>query len=235
MAKKRETEVDLVEFTRARITLALIGDSPLILNRLSQKAKRELLFPAGRMTAAERATRLKHQPIEEYRAAAHVLADEAAPTLLALPASAFKKAMGTAALDMPGARKAQIGRLAYVEGEYVPVYGRPQLKMDPVRSADIARTPDIRTRVALRRWAATVTIAFAVPALRERALVNLLAAAGMTAGVGDGRVEKGTFSFGRWRLCNPDDPEFLDITTNEGRKVQQEALDNPEPYDEETE
>ena len=94
-----------------------------------------------------------------------------------------------AALDLPGARKAQIGRLVQVkEGTYrdlIPIYGEPQLLMSVTRSADMNRTPDIRSRCIIPNWAAQITISFVLPTLRETAVVNLLAAAGITAGVGD--------------------------------------------------
>lgn len=177
----------------------------------------------------EKATTLKHSPVDEYRDSPHRVEDEGA--LLAMPAVAFKKAMGTAALDLPGVKKAQIGRLVYVKDEYIPIYGIPKLFMAPVRSADINHTPDIRTRAICPRWACKIKVTFARPLIREQSISRLLAAAGITVGVGDGRVEKGTFSFGTWKVVPANDPEWLDIVKNEGKKPQLEALKNPMCYD----
>ena len=181
----------------------------------------------------ERATTLKHQPLEEYRASAY-RAPENAPTHLAMLATAFKGAMKTAALDLPGARKAQIGRLVYVEGDYVPIYGVPQLFMAIVRSADMNKTPDVRTRAIIPRWACRLTITYVQPLMRAQAVSNLLAASGFTAGVGDGRPEKGAMNYGQFKIVDEDHPEFLDIINTGGRSAQQVAMQAPSCYDDET-
>lgn len=41
--------------------------------------------------------------------------------------TSFKGAIRSAALDMPGAKKAQIGRLTYIAGDFVGIYGVPKL------------------------------------------------------------------------------------------------------------
>src|SRR5580765_1634842 len=191
-----QDESEIIEVTRGQFDCCILGTSPLILNRMSEKAKRELLMPKGRKNAIEKATTLKHEPVAEYRASAYRLHDEDAPTLLAILSTAFKRAIGTAALDMPGAKKAQIGRLTYIEGEYVGIFGVPKLFMSIVRSADMNKTPDVRTRAIVPQWACRVGITYVEPLIRPQAVANLLAAAGLTVGVGDWRSEKGAGSYG---------------------------------------
>ena len=186
----------------------------------------------GRKNATERATTLKHIPIDEYRASAYTLKD--GPTLLALMSTAFKGALRSAALDMPGAKKAQIGRLTYIEGDYVGIYGVPKLFMAIVRSADMNKTPDVRTRAIVPAWACALRVTFVQPLIRAQAVVNLLAAAGITIGVGDGRPEKGAMSYGQFRITTKDDDEFKRILKEGGRKAQQAGLDAPVCYDDET-
>lgn len=89
------------EIKTKRIEVALIGDSPLILNRMSLKARRELVLPRGPKNAAQKQAELKHDPMAEFRASPYTLAGDEAPTLLAMMASAVKGAMMTAALDLP--------------------------------------------------------------------------------------------------------------------------------------
>jgi len=211
----------------------MLGTEGLICNRLSEKVKHELLAPRGRLTEFDKATRLKHDPIAEYRASPYTLKDARQPTLLAHVSAAFHKAMMTAALDMPGARKTEIGRRTWVEGEHVGLYGKPYVFMRPVRSADMNRTPDIRTRLLLPEWAARVTVTFVQPLITAQAVANLLAAAGMMIGVGDWRGEKGG-SWGRFRICDKDDPDFLRIVKTGGRAAQEDGLANPVCYDDET-
>ncbi|MDP3983635.1 MAG: hypothetical protein Q8Q52_01340, partial [Acidimicrobiia bacterium] len=106
MAKPKSVEVAVGKVQKEAVRVAVVGTSPLICNRMSEKARRELLLPAGRKNAAEKAARAKHVPVEEYQASPYRIDEEAAPTLLALVASSFKGAMRTAALDLPGTSKA---------------------------------------------------------------------------------------------------------------------------------
>ena len=241
-------EIHIIEVNTGTITVAILGRKPLILNRLSEKAKRELLLPAPKKTAADKASKLKHDPIEEFRAAPVTLRDDAEPTLLAMPATAFKQSMRTAALDMSGITKTQAGRLLFVDtandGEKdgikiahdnVPIYGVPKVYTTIVRSADINRTPDVRTRCIVPRWAAVMSITFVKPIMREQSVANLLAAAGITVGVGDYRAEKGAGNYGSFELVGMDDKRLVDIMTNGTRAAQVAAMADPEAYDEETE
>lgn len=224
------TTLEIESVRQGRMEITLLGTTPLVCNRMAEKAKRELLFPAGRKTAADKAASLKHDPLAEYRASVHRLDDAATPTLIGLPATAFKAAMGTAALDLAGARKAQIGRLVYVEGESVAVYGEPRLLLSVVRMADMGHTPDIRSRAILPSWACQIVVRFVIPVLNETNIANLVTAAGTTVGVGDYRQEKGKGSYGLFEMVDDDDPRFLALQPD-ARAIQDRALTDPACYD----
>jgi hypothetical protein len=235
MAKQKdESEVFVMEVMQGAMDFCVIGTSPIILNRMSEKAQRELLMPKGRKNAAEKASTLKHDPMAEFRASPYTSQGDSGATRLQLLASMFKGAMRTAALDIPGAKKAQIGRLVYIEGDRVDLFGVPKLLMSVTRSADMNRTPDVRSRAIVPEWACRIRVKFVKPIMREQSVANLLAAGGITAGVGDWRVEKGAGSYGTFQLCAPTDPEFVRICKL-GRKQQDAALAKPEAYDDETE
>jgi hypothetical protein len=237
MATKRAetSEISVLEISQGTAKFAIVGTSPLIFNRMAEKAKRELLMPKGRKTAADRAQSLKHMPLDEYRDSVYRNHGDAAATRLCLPAPAFKCAMGTAALDLPGTKKTEIGRLTWVTGRTVSVWGIPQLLMSVVRSADINKTPDIRTRAILPEWCCVVEINFVRPKLSAGAVGNLLAAAGITAGVGDFRQEKGKGSYGQYRLVEAADADFARIVKAGSLKAQDAALAEPQCYDADTE
>ena len=147
-AAKKNATMEIVEFTTETIEFFIVGKTPIILNRMSEKAKNQLLLPSGRKTAAQKKTSLKHNPEEEFRASPYTL-PEGSPTLIAHLATAFKAAIRGAGVDVPGTTKAQLGRMLYVEGERIPLYGVPRLHMAVTRSADVGKTPDIRTRAML--------------------------------------------------------------------------------------
>lgn len=231
-----ETTIDIRPIEARTINIGIVGTRPLILNRLSNKAKQELLMPKGRKTTAERASSLKHNPIQEFNDAPELIDDENAPTLLGFPAAAFKKGMSSAALRVPGVRKAEINQLVWVEGDLTPIYGVPQMLMSVTRSADMNRTPDIRTRVIVPEWATVIAVTFTVPILNDTSVANLLSAAGTLCGIGDWRTEKGSGTYGQYRITNPDtDEEFKRIVAGGGRAVQVAGMEAAEPYNRETE
>lgn len=236
MVKKTQatTELSVVMIQTGRIEVCLLGTSPLILNAMSEKSRQGLLFPSPTKNSAERAGSLKHDPIEEYRNSVYRHRDNDHPTRLFFPAGAFKKAMSSAALDMPGLKKAQVGRLVWIEGNDIDIYGIPQIYTTVVRSADMNRTPDMRTRAILPQWACRLTINYVRPLLKERDIGTLLGAAGIIVGIGDGRQEKGAFSFGQFEVVAMDDKRWANVTKL-GRKGQDAALATPAFYDEETE
>jgi len=206
----------------------------MILNSIPTHVAHELLLPKGRKTAAQKATTLKHDPLMEFRRSASRAKNDDSPTEIVFPGVAFKKAMMGSAIDIPGARKAQIGRLVYIEQDWVSIYGTPELYMTMVRSADMARTPDVRTRAILPMWCAVFDIAYVVPQLNQTVIANLLGAAGVTQGVGDFRVEKGAGNYGRFKTADPDDKLVQMLMENGGRKAQLAAFEEPEFYDEDS-
>lgn len=232
--KESVSEISILEVNQGELSVCILGESPFIYNAMSEKVRQTLLMPAPKKNAAERASSLKHEPLAEYRASVYHHIDKSRPTHLSFPASGFKKALAGAALDIPGAAKAQIGRLVWVCGDRVDMYGAPKMLMSVTRSSDINRTPDVRTRAILPEWACKLTLRYMKPILKEQTIANLLAAAGMIRGVGDWRQEKGSGSYGQFRLVSEDDADFVRICAEGQRKVQLAALETPSFYDDET-
>lgn len=216
------------------VGMCLLGASPLIFNRMSAKAQRELLMPAVAKNRAAKRANLKHDPLAEYRASVYSDPNPDAPARLVLPAAAFKASLMTASLEVPGATKASIGRLLQVAGYQVRIYGKPTIFMCGVRQAGIARTPDIRTRALLPEWACLLTVRYPVNSLEPASVANLLAAAGQLCGVGDFRQEKGKGSFGLFSLVNENDAGFRRVLEGGGAAAQDAALAAPEAFNDET-
>lgn len=230
-APKKPEIIDIPETDIGQVQTGILGCTPYLHNRMSEKARHDLLFPKGRKNAAEKASTLKHNPTEEFRSSPYQL--DGGETLLGFMGSAIKGAMMTAALDLPGVNKSQVGRLLWVEGHYLPMWGTAMLHMSITRSADMNRTPDVRTRAITPQWATIVTVSYVKPLVTERTIINLLSTGGRSAGVGDWRSEKGKGTFGQFRLANVDDPELLSVMEM-GRDVQVQALEDAVPYDSES-
>lgn len=234
MAKKQETtEVTIQPLKRGSVRLRIIGVTPLFQNRMANKAKQQLLVGGQKKGKADRAA-IKHDPVSEFRDSAEILPN--GPTALGLRVVAVKAAMATAALETPGLTKTSAQRLLFMPGDHAKLYGTPQLRMDVVRSADINRTPDIRSRCYLPKWGAEIEIHFITPQLSVQGVVSLLCNAGILVGVGDYRQEKGKGAFGSFRVLGEgeDDAEWDDLVENHGRAAQEAALADPEYADTDT-
>jgi len=104
-----QDEVLFIEpLKRGRLTVRIIGNTPLYFNSMSVKTKRDLLIGSNKKTTAEKRG-IKHDPESEYRSSVYRMAD--GPTLLGFPAPALKAAMSTAALETKGVHKTNVQRL----------------------------------------------------------------------------------------------------------------------------
>lgn len=238
-AKKNNTAtVDVEAVGEETLTFEVIGVSPFVCNSMSTHGAHEILFPSPKKYGKEREATLKHNPPEEFRQSIKRSRDADAATLVEFPSAGFKRAMADAALELPGVNKSQIGRLCWVVGHTVPMYGVPEIWMTMVRQAGQNKTPDVRTRAILPEWATTVTVSYVTPNLREKAVANLVQAGGVFIGVGDGRPQKGALSFGRFEIVPVEGPKrdaFERIKKTGNRAAQVAAMDEPTPFDLETE
>lgn len=232
--KKAETGLHIDALKQGRVTLRMIGTTPFYFNAMSAKAKRSLLIGGGKKTAAEK-KEIKHDPEQEFRDS--VYRQPTGETLLCFPAPGVKGAMATAALETPGVTKTSVQRLIFLPQSKINIWGKPLLKMDVVRSADMNKTPDVRTRAYLERWCAEVDIAFVTPTLSVHSIVSLLSNAGVVCGIGDFRQEKGKGSFGTFAVAGEDMgdwQETWDEVTQDARASQEAAMSAPVYADDET-
>ena len=238
-------ELQISQFKKNRVRLRMVGTTPLYFNSMSVKTMRDLAAPKEK--TKKKNTGMKHDPIKEFYDSAYK--KEFGETLLCFPSPGVKAAMATAALETENVSKASVQRLIFMPQTHIQVWGKPQLKTDVVRTADIKRTPDIRTRCYLPRWCAEVDIAYVQPTLSAYGIISLLSNAGSIIGIGDFRQEKGRGSYGTfvvgtdeahdsWTDVMPDGTspqQVWDELMSEGRDVQQAAMTNPEYADETTE
>jgi hypothetical protein len=236
-AKPKTTEIEVAVLRQEEVTYCLLGITPFYCNRVAEKARRELLMPRGRMTTAQKAQNLKHDPPAEYRNSPYLRKNSTpGPTRILMLSTAVKGAIAQATVDMPtDVARAQINRLTYVVNDFIPIWGIPQLNMAIVRSADQARTPDIRTRARIEHWASRVTIRYTLPMLNSQSVGTLLSASGMIIGIGDFRQEKGKGNNGLYEIVDQNDPRYLAVIASGGTEQQDAAFANVECSDSETE
>lgn len=236
MAKEPTSKsINPTPIKQERVTFCVVGLTPLVYHAMSAKVMQELLLPKGRKTALDKQLNLKHDPYQEYRDSVYRRRpeDEGATTLV-LPSRMFKDATAKVAKRVPGGgTTTEMKQLLMAPFENLDLFGVPQIFLCTVRNSDIARTPDVRSRAIVPEWCCRVTFDYVTPQINVKALQTLLAAAGTLNGVGDYRQEKGSGNYGCFKVVSEDDPDFLRISGS-SRAAQDEALDEPLPYDHET-
>lgn len=233
MKKQTTTEQHIARLSIARVRFNILGRTPLLMHRQSQKVIFELTLPSAKKNKAERASIAKHDPVLEFRNTIYMNRDANAPTACHMPSGAFKGAITNAALRIPGGNKTETGQLISIASETVHIYGIPLLHAASVRQAGISKTPDIRFRAVFPAWCCVLEINYVPPLLNDEIVFNLLAGAGLVMGVGDGRPEKGRLSHGQFAPVADDDPEFRRIVKAGGRVAQLAAIRAATPYDDE--
>lgn len=236
--KKPATEIYVAEIKQGITTFYLVGSTPLLINRMSGRNKRDILLPPLKKTKADKASTLKHDPIAEFRSSIHRM-PPGSKTLLGFPAAGPKRAMASIAVDVPGSSKAQIGRLVRVladdtQSNLISVWGLPKLHMPIVRNSDINRTPDVRSVARVDQWVMRVRVMYPISILNPTPIFNLLVAAGNFIGLGDGRQEKGKLDFGCFQVITEKEVGQISDVMKIGYKEQEKAMERAEPCDLET-
>ena len=180
--------------------LTIVGDSPLICHKWSEKAKKAMLDV--HMKKAKTAKEAKN-PVEDFINSLYWLTDS--PTKYTIeafekslkngakfgfPATAFKSAAVSAGYRAKITKdKVSSYGAFHIMGEYVEIEGVPEMREDMVKLNGGA--PDIRYRGEFKNWKATFVISFNTSLFSIEQIVNLFNLGGFACGVGEWRIEKG--------------------------------------------
>lgn len=200
---KTDEQAPLIEISRIaeeRMRVPILGTSPLIVHRFSEKAKRQMLDAAqGRRTPKE-----PKDPVAEYEACLYRLPDNR----YGFPADSFKQATVSAArfygkqLTMTALNQFVffLGEIGDDGRQMVEIVGEPKMREDVVR---VGRGgSENRFRPQFYPWHATLEVVYFTSVLTRESVLSLIDAGGLAVGIGDWRPERhGTF--GTYRI----DPE----------------------------
>lgn len=177
--------ITLQRLAQHYVEVPIIGATPLIMNRWSEKARRQMLDKQQGKATPKKAPK---NPVEDYEAATYRLEDGA----LGFPATAFKAAIVDAARffgkSVPGTMlRTSVRVIGEGSEQLVRIDGEPRMREDTVRLGDMNRTADLRYRPEVWPWAAVLHIKFVSSMLTHEALIALVDAAGNQCGVGEWR------------------------------------------------
>lgn len=173
--------IELTRLEDAVIEVPIVGQTPLIPHRFSEKARR--MMP-GHPDSDSKRPKQKRKPKEEAEACLYKLGNA-----LAFPATGFKAAMVGACRFFEKPSMTEAKQLFRIEGEgpeQLVKIGGNKLgpREDPVRNAN--GSADLRYRYYIDGWSATLRIRFVPSRITRDSIVTLVDAAGR-GGVGDWR------------------------------------------------
>lgn len=166
---------------KRRIDIRIVGDSPLITNKWSEKAKQQMRDKQMGRAVDKKSPK---DPEADYQAAMY-RTEDGTPAAVSL---AFKAAAVEAAMVTGDLKKAQVRRWFHVLGELIPIEGEPEMREDLVRVGMGAA--DLRYRPIFHEWACTVPIVFDETVCTIEQIVHLFNKAGFSVGIHEWRPEK---------------------------------------------
>lgn len=189
--------VEVKEFSINEVQIPIVGISPLIVHKFSQKSRIQI-----EEKQAGKAQNKKHDirdPQADFEGAKHIASDG----WEGFPAAGFKAAMIRGAkiigMVMKDAGMSFFVKADCEETQLVRVHGEARMRTDMVRvgmgSADVRYRPEYPT------WGATLTIEFNAGMISLDQIYQLVKAAGYSCGIGEMRPEKGKFNYGRFKLA----------------------------------
>lgn len=193
-----DAQVQIDRIAAERILVPIVGTSPLIVNRFSEKAKRQMLDNMqGRKNPKE-----PKDPDAEYQAAFYRFKDE--DGTYGFPCIAFKAATVGGARFYSGVTMTALKQYLFFQGE-VGTDGQKLVRIDgePVMREDVVKVgrngTDLRYRPEFSEWKTTLEVVYVTSALTRSSVLSLIDAGGMGVGVGEWRPEKDG-DFGTYRI-----------------------------------
>lgn len=203
--KKNEEIIEIRPISIKKVTLKIVGDTPIIMHAWSEKAKRMML--EAQMGKAKGKKKEPKNPMEDFIDSMYWLTPKPAKATqeafdkaiasgarFGFPVTAFKQAAISAAYRMAWVKNQMGLRGAFfidsdAEG-MVEIHSDP-----PVMREDMVKigmgTADIRYRGEFRNWGADITISYNENGEYSlENIVNIINAGGYVCGVGEWRPEK---------------------------------------------
>jgi len=195
----KSVAVELPPLNIQRIEVTLVGDTPLIMHKWSEKAKKEMLDKQMKKAKLAKAAK---DPERDFRESIYIIGI-GKDAYYGFPVIAFKAAAVTACTSIGGITKVQARQAFHIDGEFAKIEGsEPKMREDMVRVG--MGTADIRFRGEFFPWFTTLTIAHNANVMSAEQILNMLNTAGFGVGIGEWRPEKDG-QYGRFHVANESD------------------------------
>lgn len=193
-ATKAKREVAVIEMPKLNIKtieLTLVGDSPLICNRWSEKAKE--MMRQKQMKKPKQAREAKN-PDQLFKDSLYKFPGGG----YGFPAIGFKASAVDACSHIEGVTKVEARGTFHIDTELVKIDGKPTMREDMVRVG--MGVADLRYRGEFKAWKAKFELKYNANVLSVDQIVNLFNTAGFAIGVGEWRPQRDG-SYGRFHVA----------------------------------
>jgi hypothetical protein len=195
---KKETVIELPKMDIQTMEITLVGDSPLICHKWSDKAKKMMLDKQLKKAKTAKAAK---DPEQDFKDSLYPHPDGG----YGFPVVAFKAAAVNACSHVDGVTKVAARGAFHINGEMAKIEGSdPEPREDMVRIA--MGTADIRYRGQFVEWRTTLEVRYNVNVLSAEQIVNLFNVAGFGIGVGEWRPQKNG-SYGMFHVATGQEME----------------------------
>jgi len=179
--QEKTTVIEIPKIQISQMEIVLVGDSPLVSHKWSDKAKKMML---GKQMKEAKTAKEAKDPHQDYLDSMYEHPDGG----YGFPTIAFKAAAIKACRFTDGVKMTEARGAFHVVGDLAKVEGEPNMREDMVRIA--MGTADIRYRGEFKQWKVRLLVRYNASVLSPAQIYNLFNLAGFGVGVGEGRPEK---------------------------------------------
>ncbi len=181
---------------RKLMTIELIGETPLIMHKMSEKSKKMIRDKQQKKAKKVREAR---NPKQEFLDAMYTDGNGG----YVFPARAFKAAAVEACRQADGITMASARQMFFVKGiqdtEWVVIESdKPIMREDVVTIGQ--GTTDLRYRPEFKNWKAVIKVEFILDVISPEQIVNIFELAGFCSGIGEDRPNKKGHTFGMFHV-----------------------------------
>lgn len=199
--------VEIARIEVETIDVPILGTTPLIMHRFSEKAKQAMLDNMQ----GRKAQKKPKDPAAEFEAAFYRFADGSP----GFPAIAFKAAIVEASRFYgKDVTKVGLRQFVFVKGHAIGLDGQSLVKItgESRMREDVVRVgmggTDLRYRPEFAEWGTVLRVVYATNKLDRASVLSLIDAAGMGVGIGEWRPEK-SGDFGTFQIDPERDVEIV--------------------------
>ena len=184
-------QIQLNKIDVETLNVPIIGTTPLIVHRWSDKAKRQMLdAQQGKKKVKE-----VRDPQADYESSFYRIATDDGDRY-GFPVLAFKAAtIGAARFYDKSVTMTSLRQMLFFKGiltkadpqQLVEIDGEPHMREDVVR---VGQGTDLRYRGEFTEWSAVLNVSYVTSSLSRDSVLSLIDAGGMGVGIGEWRPQK---------------------------------------------